>query len=175
MPTNNVTSTTNLNYAYSNSFTASSAGSASETVSQTNTAGTAGVRQYAFASGLAANQIDTPASVSASLTTASTVYSLSSFPSPNGNQAFIKLKKIVVENNALVAGNDLVIDGTVANSIVSLFQSVATAKLTIRAGGVLVLIAPLDGFLIALATADQLKVTAIGTVPYRIILEGTSV
>lgn len=87
--------------------------------------------------------------------------------------SFATVRTIMIRNRATTAGFDLKVGGAAANQFLAPFGS-ATDKLVVRAGGVLVLTAPLDGFAATGGSADQLKIDAgSNTVPYDIILIGT--
>lgn len=86
---------------------------------------------------------------------------------------FATLRAIIIRNLSSTAGHDLIVGGAAA-PIAGLFGDAASDKLKIRAGGTLVLLAPLDGYTITATSADGLKLdSGANTFNYEIILIGT--
>ena len=90
-----------------------------------------------------------------------------------GVVTFAKVRCLHIENVNTTAGNDLVIGGATASALNTLFGA-TTDKITVRAGGLLMLWAPKDGYSVTSATADLLKIDAgTNTVVYNVIIIGT--
>lgn len=89
---------------------------------------------------------------------------------------FATIRVLVIFNRAIVAGDDIDIGGAAANPITSILDGSGTAKMTVRASGLLVLTAPMDGYAVAGGSADTLRVTHAGSseaITYDIVVIGT--
>ena len=89
---------------------------------------------------------------------------------------FATIRELVIVNLSTVAGDDLDIGGAAANAITTIQDGSGTAKLTLRAGGYLVLSAPLDGYAISGGSADTLRITHAGSseaINFDIIIKGS--
>ncbi len=86
------------------------------------------------------------------------------------------LRALVIFNRATVAGDDLDIGGAAVNAMAQIFDASPSAKLTLRASGLLVVTAPLDGYSLTGGSDDTLRVTHAGSseaIDYDIVVIGT--
>jgi len=88
--------------------------------------------------------------------------------------SFSILKAILIHNTSTTDGDDLYIDSSVSNSIVTPFNASATSKIEIPASSPLVLANVLSGWAVTSGTADILRITndGAGSVDYKIALLG---
>lgn len=89
---------------------------------------------------------------------------------------FAKIKAILIRNMNTTSGDDINLDSSVTNSILTLFSSSATSKIPIPANGVLLMTNPIGGWAVTASTADILRIANGGSnsVTYRIVIVGTS-
>ena len=86
------------------------------------------------------------------------------------------IREIVIKNKSTVAGDDLLIGGAVANAFTVIAGASPSASLLLRASGIFVLSAPLDGYDVSAGAEDTLRIEHAGTseaINYDIILKGT--
>lgn len=89
---------------------------------------------------------------------------------------FATVREIVVYNRSTTAGEDLYVGAATSNALSSLFEGSTTAKITVRASGIFVISAPLDGYTVTAGSADVLRVNhsgSVGDITYDIIIKGT--
>lgn len=85
------------------------------------------------------------------------------------------IRLILIHNRSITAGDDLDIGGAAANPLTSIHDGSGTAKFTVRASGICVLSAPLDGYAVTGGSADTLRVTHAGAseaITYDIVIVG---
>lgn len=89
------------------------------------------------------------------------------------------IRQLLIVNNATTSGEDLVIGGPEGPSagalLTDLFDGDNEARIKVKSGGVLCLVAPISGYAITGGSADIIRVYNIGTVPisYDVIIKGT--
>lgn len=86
------------------------------------------------------------------------------------------LRGLVVFNRATVAGDDITVGGAAANALAAIFDASPSAELTVRASGMIVLSAPLDGYSVTGGSQDTLRITHAGSseaITYDIVAIGT--
>lgn len=100
---------------------------------------------------------------------------------------FTAIKKLVIFNDGVlidgvatpVVGQDMIVGAGPSGAFASLFDDLATSKLKIRSGGMLVLTAPLDGYAVTAGSADILRLAFYAgisnSLQYTIHLEGLGV
>lgn len=91
---------------------------------------------------------------------------------------FAKVKAILIKNMNTAAGDELVIDTSVANAFKGWSAASATSKAEIGPGGAFQISAPLAGWTVTNGSNDVIRVSnpAGGTtITYRIVICGTSV
>jgi len=87
---------------------------------------------------------------------------------------FADITCLYIENNNTTAGQDLLVGGAASAQFVN-WVADASDIVKVRANGILLLWAPMDGYAVTATTADLLKIDAgANTVSYDIILVGTS-
>ncbi len=98
---------------------------------------------------------------------------------------FVRIKTIEIINRGEpdgsggwteTAGEDLLVGGAATDAFDDFLNGVATDQVTIPAGGVLLLTAPVDGWVVAAGTADKLLIAhdgSAGDIEYDIVLTGT--
>ena len=89
---------------------------------------------------------------------------------------FAKVKAILIVNTSETTGDELRIDTSVANAILTPFASSATTKIEIGADSALLLSSKKDGWAVTAGTGDILRIhnPNAGTVSYKIVIIGTS-
>jgi len=89
--------------------------------------------------------------------------------------AFAKIKAMLFRNNSIVAGENLEIGGAGANGFINWIKD-ATDIVILGPGGILALIAPVDGYAVIAATGDLLTVTNAGaaSIIYDVVLVGNA-
>jgi len=87
-----------------------------------------------------------------------------------------RVKAILIHNTATAAGEDLLLDSSVANALLAPFNGSANSKIEIPADSTLLLVNRGEGWPVAPATADRLRITSdgAGSIDYKIVLVGTS-
>lgn len=88
----------------------------------------------------------------------------------------LKIKEIVIINLSTTSGQNLLVGGATSGAISTIFAGSQTAKITVQAGGAIVLSAPLAGYVLIPGSEDTLRIThsgAVGDIEYDIIIKGT--
>lgn len=86
-----------------------------------------------------------------------------------------QIKELTIRHLGTKSGPDIIVGAAVTNPITSLFDGSATAVVKVKAGGVLSLVAPLNGYAVVAGSADTLRIAydgASGDAEYEIIVKG---
>lgn len=86
-----------------------------------------------------------------------------------------QIKELTIRHLGTTSGPDIIIGAAGTNPITSLFDGSATAVVKVKAGGVLSLVAPLNGYAVVAGSADTLRIAydgASGNAEYDIIVKG---
>ena len=89
---------------------------------------------------------------------------------------FVKVKAVLIVNTSTTAGDELVWNGTIANSWLGPFNGSATSKIEIGPDSALFVSSKKDGWAVTAGTGDIITITnaAGGTITYKIVIAGTS-
>ena len=90
--------------------------------------------------------------------------------------AFAKIKAILIHNLATTPGEDLLLDSSVTNGILTPFNGSATSKVEVPADSPLLLVNRQSGWAVTAGTGDVLRIVndGVGSIDYKIVLVGTS-
>lgn len=101
-------------------------------------------------------------------------YVLSSYVDPNfGTLALTAVRVIIIVNRSTTAGQDLIFEPDATQPWLAPFASVADGKYPIKAGGVLLLVDPNNGFPVTAGSADRFKIDpGANAIPYSMLFLG---